>query len=99
MAPPRLNERKVNVAIAAAMATKRTASNATNPTAASEQPSKKQREYQQVARSNADAPIVEDDNGALALAVDLMLDLPPGIWWHALQDLDGELDVGVATAT
>lgn len=88
-------ERRVNAAKAAAKATKRTASNATNPTA-SEQPSKKQREYQEVARSNADAPIVEDDNGALELAADLMLNLPPGIWWHVLQDFDGELDVATA---
>ena len=87
-------ERKANVAKNAAKAKKRPASKAAKSSTA-QKPSKKARDSPElnVARSNTDAPIVEDDNGALAIAADLMLNLPPHVWWSTLHDYDCELDV------
>mmetsp|Transcript_42053 Transcript_42053/g.75824 ORF Transcript_42053/g.75824 Transcript_42053/m.75824 type:complete len:294 (-) Transcript_42053:317-1198(-) len=43
------------------------------------------------------SPVVEDDNGGLALAADLLLTLPRNIWWHILQDNDGDLDISTGS--
>ena len=43
------------------------------------------------------SPVVEDDNGGLLLAADLLLTLPRNIWWHILQDNDGDLDISTGS--
>ena len=43
------------------------------------------------------SPVVEDDNGGLSLAADLLLTLPRNIWWHILQDNDGDLDISTGS--
>ena len=44
-----------------------------------------------------DDPPVKDDNGALAIAADILLSLPSNIWWRLLQDPDGEIDVSTGS--
>ena len=43
--------------------------------------------------SNEDMPIIKDMDGSLALASDLLMNLPRDIWWRLLQDPDGKLEV------
>ena len=43
------------------------------------------------------SPVVEDDNGGLLLAATILLTLPRNIWWHILQDNDGNLDISTGS--
>ncbi len=67
-----------------------------DPSVSQEKPPKKSRTEAAV-RPNATAPLFKDPNGAFALSVDLLVTLPPNIWWRILQDPEGELDVATAT--
>ena len=62
----------------------------------SKPPSKKQcttlKTNRQLSKDN-DEPIVSDDDGSLALAADLLLNLPKNIWYRLLQDPDSEMDI------
>ena len=40
---------------------------------------------------------IKDTDSSLALASDLLMNLPFDIWWRLLQDPDGELDVKYGT--
>ena len=48
-------------------------------------------------QANSDEPLVPDEYGALALAADLLLTLPRGIWWRLLEDPSIELGVSDGT--
>ena len=51
----------------------------------------------QPTQSSECSPVVEDDDGGLLLAATILLTLPTNIWWHILQDNDGDLDISTGS--
>ena len=58
---------------------------------------KKKKKSKATSIAKDERPLVQDDDGSLALAADLFRTLPLNVWWRTFEDPDGEIDLSVGT--